>query len=257
MNLKYVVSESGLTSTLKRIDTVEFIKSFDDEAIEEDLNKLATEINLTEDQLKQILNSNKIKELFGSFINKILISSFDDSKIDLTKDKIENFLNIAIDEYNKVSNTKISETERQKIINSIDDETITNINEELSSINFQEAVEPEYVKYIKLVENTLFGNYTLIILAVIIVIIGLIALFRFSLYKWMPYVKTSTIINGCLMLIIGILLLFIPLEDMEMFLLFKNVFVINIFITSLILFIISIILHIAKKQIIKNIDNKM
>ena len=43
---------------------------------------------------------------------------------ELTKQEIENFLNIAINEYNKVSDTKISDAERQEIVNSFDEEMI-------------------------------------------------------------------------------------------------------------------------------------
>ena len=133
---------------------------------------------------------------------------------------------------------------------------IANMNEEFASINLQETVDQEYVEYVKFADNMLFGNYTLILLVVIIVIIGLIVLFRYSYYKWMPYVRTSTIIAGVLMLLVGTLLIVIPLQDMAILLPIKNVLVTNIFITSGILSVISIGLSIGKKYLKEYIENK-
>ena len=75
------------------------------------------------------------------------------------------------------------------------------------------------------------------------------ALFRFSYYKWMPYVESSTIISGIILLFIGVLLLIVPLPDMEIFLPIKKIIITNIMITSLILFIISVGLSIGKKYL--------
>lgn len=256
LNIKFVVSENGMANTFRKIDVVETLKSTDDGVMWEDFMQLAESLNLSEEQFEQILNSDKVKEQVGSYIGKVLSSTLNDKKFNLTKENIENFLNIAVDEYNKVSDNKISDAERKKIINSFDEEMIENMNEEFGSINLSETVAPEYVKYIELADNLLFGNYTLIMLALIILIIGIIALFRFSCYKWMPYVKISTIISGSLMMIVGILILIIPLEEMEIIIPIRKLLTTRIFITSAILFILSIVLSIGKKYLKKYIDKK-
>ena len=256
LNIKFVVSENGMANTFRKIDVVETLKSTDDGVMWEDFMQLAESLNLSEEQFEQILNSDKVKEQVGSYIGKVLSSTLNDKKFNLTKENIENFLNIAVDEYNKVSDTKINYTERKEIINSFDEEMIANMNEEFGSINLAETVAPEYVKYIELADNLLFGNYTLIMLALIILIIGIIALFRFSCYKWMPYVKISTIISGSLMMIVGLLILIIPLEEMEIIIPIRKLLTTRIFITSAILFILSIVLSIGKKYLKKYIDKK-
>lgn len=256
LNVKSVVTEKGMANTFKNIDVVETLKSLEDETMWEDFMQLAESLNLNEKQFEQILNNDKIKGQIGSYIGEVLSSAFNDKEVILTKEKLENFLNVAVDEYNKVSDTKISDTERKEIINSFDEEMIADMNEEFSSINLSETVDSEYVKYIEFIDNLLFGNYTLIMLSLIILIIGLIALFRFSCYKWMPYVKSSTIISGILMLIAGILILVIPLEDMEIIMPIRKLFATKIFITSGILFVLSIVLSIGKKYLKKYIDKK-
>ena len=256
LNIKVVVSKDGLSDTFKQIDVVETLKSIENGTTWEDITQLADKLNLSEEQAEQILNSDKVKKKVGEYISQVLSSTLNDKKVILTKEKVEEFLNIALDEYNKVSDNKISENERQEIVNLFDEEMIANLNEEFGSINLTDTVEPKYVKYIELADNLLYGNYTLIILVAIIGFIGLIALFRFSYYKWIPYVKTSTIISGSLILVVGILLLIIPLQDMEIIMPLRKILATKFFITSVILFIISIGLSIGKKYLKKYIDKK-
>ena len=256
LNIKIIVSENGMANTFKSIDVVETLKTVEGGTIWEDFNQLGSSLNLSEEQFEQILNSDKVKERIGIYLRNVLSFSFNDKEANLIKEEMENFLNIAIDEYNKLSDTKITDNKRQEIINSFDEEMITNINEELGSISLIETVEPEYVKYIELADNLLFGNSTLIILAVIIVIIGLIALFRFSLYKLIPYVKISTIISGSLMIILGILLLVVPLEDMEIIMPIRKILAIKLFVASVILFVLSTGLLFLKKYLKKHVYNK-
>ena len=256
LNIKFVVNENGMTDTLKKIDVVETLKTAEDGTVWEDFKQLAENLKLTENQFEQILNSEKVKEQVGSYIGEVLSSIFNDKEVNLTKEEMEKILNIAIAEYNKVSDTKISDTEKKEIIDSLDDEVIADINEELGSINLKEKVSKEYVQYIELTDNLLFGNYTLILLLVIFLVIALIALFRFSYYKWIPYVKTSTIISGVLLVIIGILLLFVPLEEMDFIMPLRKILATNIFITSVVLFILAIILTFGKKYLIKLINKE-
>lgn len=254
LNAKFVVSENGMANTLKRLDIVETLKSSEDGTTWEDFKQLADKLNLSEEQFEKILNSNKIKKEIGIYVSEVLSSAFNEKEANLTKEKMENFLNIAVDEYNEVSDTKISDTERQKIISSFDEEMINNLNEEFSSINLTETVDDEYIRYIKITDNALFGDYTSIILVVIVLIVGLIALFRFSYYKWISNVKVGTIISGILMSFAGIILFIIPLQDMEIVMPIKEILAINIFITASILFVIAIILSVGKAIMKKHID---
>ena len=156
LNIKFVVSENGMANTFKKIDVVETLKATEDGTMWEDFMQLAESLNLSEEQFEQILNSDKVKEQVGSYIGEVLGSTFNDKETDLTKEKIVNFLNIAVDEYNKVSDIKISDTERKEIINSFDEEMIANMNEEFADINLQEIVDSDDAKYISFIDNLLF-----------------------------------------------------------------------------------------------------
>ena len=158
--------------------------------------QLAETLNLSEEQFEIIINNNKFKEQIGGFIENIFSSMLSGEKIQLSKADVENLLNVAVDEYNKISDKKISENQRNEIINSFDEEIINNINESISEINLVDSVDIQYVKYIEMANNILFGSFLIRLLFIIIGIIILIGLFRFSLYKWMSYVRVSTIIDG-------------------------------------------------------------
>ena len=116
LNIKLVVSDNGMANTFKKIDVVETLKSAEDETMWEDFVQLGESLNLSEKQFEQILNSNKVKEQVGSYIGEVLSSTLSDKEANLTKEEMENFLNIAVDEYNKVSDKKISDSERKKIV---------------------------------------------------------------------------------------------------------------------------------------------
>lgn len=246
LNIKMVVSENGIASTLKRIDVVETLKSVENGTMWEDFVQLGENLNLSEEQFEEILNSKEVKEQVGTYIGRVLETAFNDENVNITKKEFEELLEVAIKEYNKVSDTKISKEEKEEIMSSIDDELIDNMNKEIGNINLLEEAPEEYVFYLELADNLLFGSYSLIILLVILVLIGLIALFRFSYYKWISYTKVSLIITSILMTIIGILLLVLPL-DIEIIILLKKSVIINVFITAAVLIIITILLTILKR----------
>ena len=112
LNVKFIVSEKGMSNTLKKIDIVETLKNAENGTVWEDFKQLANNLNLSETQFEQILNSEKVKEEISSYINEIISTALNDKTVVLTDERMEQILNIVVDEYNKVSETKISETKR-------------------------------------------------------------------------------------------------------------------------------------------------
>ena len=81
--------KNGMTDTLKKIDVVETLKTAEDGTVWEDFKQLAENLNLTENQFEQILNSNKVKEQVGGYIGEVLSSIFNDKEVNLTKEEME------------------------------------------------------------------------------------------------------------------------------------------------------------------------
>lgn len=90
----------------------------------------------------------------------------------------------------------------------------------------------------------------------ILLLIGLIALLRFSCYKWIPYVKISLIISGSLLLIVGVLILIIPIENVEILMPIRKLVATRMFVTTVVLFILSICLSFGKKYLKNYVDKK-
>lgn len=246
LNVKFVVSEKGMANTFKNLDVVEILKSSNDELWDE-TNNFRESFDLSEEEFEQILNSDKVKERVGYFIGEVLGTIFKEKDIVLTKENIDEFLNIAIDEYNKISEDKISDDKRKEIIDSFDEEMIVSINEEISSVNLIETAPKEYYGYVKLLDKLLFGNFTLIIFMLIIFIICLIVLLRYSYCKWILYVDTSIIISICLLIITGLLLLFVLTKNIDIIMPLRRIFAIKLFIAAVILFVLLISLNVLKK----------
>lgn len=256
LNVRHTISENGITGMLKNIDVVETLKNVENGVMWEDFLGLAETLNLSEEQFEQILNSDGVKESIGSYIGEVISTLTNESEVVLTKEKIENFLNVAVDEYNKVSDTKISDAERQEIVSAFDDEMIANINEEMGNINLKETVAPESVKYVEIADKFLFGNLALALFGVIVLVVGFIALFRFSYIKWVPYTVTSLIIAGCFLLLVAIVVFIVPMQDMQIIIPLKDALVTRVSISAIVLFVVAVALAIGKKYLLKYISTK-
>lgn len=254
LNVKSVVSEKGFTKILKNIDVVDVLKYIDDGTIYEYFIELGDKLNLTENEFEDILNSDKVKEVLGGFLVKGVSSTASDKKVNVTKEDVEGFLNITIEEYNKINNTKIPDYKIKEIVGSFNEEIVNNLNESINKININENIDSKYINYVEFANKVLFGNYTTIMLILVIGIVALIALFRFSYYKWIPYVVNSIRIPAILMLLIGLFLCMMPLNRIvtyQIIFMIKDLVINNIIITSIILFTIVFLLNSGYKEILK------
>ena len=101
-------------------------------------------------------------------------------------------------------------------------------------------------------KNTLFGNYSVIILAMIVGVIALIALCRASYYKWMAYTAISGIIAS-IFTIIGLKAAMMIRGDFVQ--LFKNAMAFNLYVTATIMAMLSVVLLIVHRYY-KTTDKK-
>lgn len=253
INIKSLVNKDGISQVLNDINVVDHLK--DSGVLWEDFLQLGDSIGLTEEQFERILNSNNLKSEIGLHIEGIISSSLDGLRYTLSKEDLQQILNVAIDEYNSISENKITNEQRNKVLNSIDEEMISNLNEGLESINLHDAFGEENSSYIKLVDSVLYGHFSLAILAVIIFIIGIIALIRFSYYKWLPYVSCSLIISSVLSFGFMLILSIIPMDSAKFLLPFKYVLVKSFNNSATVLLAIAAVLLVGYKYLKKYVAN--
>lgn len=256
LNFKISISEQGIKKALKKTDIVELINSSEDVNMNKNIRNLATSLKLTEDEFKQMLRSERLKEQLGSYVSNIIRYSFDGKNVILSKEDVQKLLEVAIDEYNDVSETKINDNKRKEIIGSFSQEMIDVINDEFSSINLRETAGPKYVKYVDFTKNILFGSYTSNFLYLILFVIILIALLRFSYYKWITNVKVSLVFSGIFVIFIIATFSAITVTGIDLMMSFKEVFLTNISISVGVILALLVILTILERQLRKYVKKK-
>ncbi len=251
LNAKIIVSKQGITRTFISIDFAENIKNVDSGKFWNDVVKEAKAINITEPQLTEMLNNKRIKGELAHYVNKAIESLMRRDTLTITEDELRDLVDLAIDEFNKTNDNKISENKKTDIINAIDAKTVSSINASLEDITIDEDTE-----VIDIARNVLFGSYSVIVLSIIIGVIALIALFRASYYKWLGYTAVSGIVSSIIITAGIILISVFKIENNNQFIqLFKNMIVSNLVITAVIILVLSIILFIVHHHCKKNYKN--
>lgn len=258
LNIKFVVSKDGINGVLKDIDVVETLKSVDDGVMWEDFQEMSTDLNLTEEQLEEMVNSEAVKEEFGELLGNLVASITSDKPYKMTKDDFVSVLDTVIDEYNKVADEKIDKADRDAVVNEINDEFINDLNASLVEVNLMNTATGDELDAIKIVDYIIFGAFSSALLVIVIILILLIAACRWSVYKWMKYVGIGSLLTSAVMLAIGLFLNFIPidLEGIEILSPFIGSFNYNMYVTAGILFVIYVVLIILERILKKQFNKK-
>ena len=258
LNVRRVVSKDGIADVLNNVDVVEVIKSLDDGSAWDEFSSISSELNLTDEQFEEILNSEELKSQFGIVTNKIINAAVSGETVSITKDEVIDVIDLVIEEYNKVADIKITKEERDSLVMEIDDEFIKSINDSLAEINFEDSIDKETKEMLNVIDYILFGSAEVALLIVIVIVIGLIALCRFSYYKWMPYVGVASLFGCVFMCLVGFFLMVVPLTgDAEILKPMVKTLYTNLYISGGILFIIYVVLIILARILKKHHDSKI
>lgn len=258
LNVRRVVSKDGIADVLNNVDVVEVIKSLDDGSAWDEFSSISSELNLTDEQFEEILNSKELKSQFGIVTDKIINAAVSGETVSITKDEVIDVIDLVIDEYNKVADTKITKEERDSLVMEIDDEFIKSINDSLAEINFEDSIDKETKEMLNVIDYILYGSAASVLLIVIVIVIGLIALCRFSYYKWMPYVGVASLFGCVFMCLVGFFLMVVPLTgDAEILKPMVKTLYTNLYISGGILFIIYVVLIILARILKKYHDSKI
>lgn len=255
LNIKFAVSKSGINKLLNNIDIVEAIKEIDGGVVWEDLTQISNDTNLTDEEFEAILNNDELKTEFSEIFDGVISSITSEEAYKVSKTQITDIINLVIDEYNKVADEKITEEERKEALAEINDEFINDINTSLEEINLSKILAEENMPLYRTIDFIIFGGFVYGLTIAIVVVTALIALLRWSPYKWMPYAGVASTITSFITFITGLFIKLIPIDDAEIakFLIpFKNSASSNFYISAFILLAIAVLLfvlnHVIKKQ---------
>lgn len=246
---KNTISEKGIEKIIKTNST-DTIKSL---VTKEDLDSLSKNSNINKEDLISILDSKELTKEISSFLSQIIKSTIKNEDVIITKEQMTSLINLTIDKYNNIAKEKITDEERNEIISSITSEKIKELNDEINNNN---ELSKDIKETLKVFDFVLYGSFTTYLCIIITVLIIIIALFRYSYYKWLPYVSITFLSTGLITLLSSLLVDYMLVENIKIL---SDTLTNNLLIISSIYILIAAFLLLAfyflKKYIISKEDN--
>lgn len=217
---------------------------------EELTEQISDSIDVDEDKVRKILESEEANNFINDYVNKTLEGVVDSSVLDdvnLNED-IMDFIrkneNILEKEFG------ISVEDVEKLIESELYQDIENsYKQSLREVNT--SISKQQKDFIKLYNILLSNNFKLVIIILIVLVLFLISLLEKSFYKWIKYLGVSVIVSGIFITIMAIIAKVVIGTIIEEMVYNINFRVDYMLICSLITFIIGILIYIIYKIINK------
>lgn len=202
---KNTISEKGIEKIINTNST-DTIKSL---ITKDDPDSLSKNSNINKEDLISTLDSKELTKEISSFLSQIIKSTIKNEDVIITKEQMTNLINLTIDKYNKIAKEKITDEERNEITSSITSEKIKKINDEINNNELSKDIK----ETLKVFDFVLYGSFTIHLFIIIIVLIIIIALFRYSYYKWIPYVSITFLCTGLITLLSSLLIDYMLVEN--------------------------------------------
>lgn len=247
---KNTISEKGIEKIINTNST-DTLKSL---VTKDDLDSLSKNSNINKEDLISILDSKELTKEISSFLSQIIKSTIKNEDVIITKEQMTNLINLTIDEYNKIAKEKITDEERNEITSSITSEKIKELNDEINNNNNE--LSKDIKETLKVFDFVLYGSFTIYLCIIITVLIIIIALFRYSYYKWIPYVSITFLSTGLITLLSSLLVDYMLVENIKIL---SDTLTNNLLIISSIYILIAAFLlltfYFLKKYVISKEDN--
>ena len=215
---------------------------------------IASEYNVSEEKVNDLLESENAKDFIANYINKISSSVIKNDGTELDKDEIENYIKESVNEYLN-NNQDISSKDKENISKFVDEHSYKIVEKLPDTKEITNNLDPEFLSFIQ----KFFSSNTRLILGFIVCasIIGIILL-QLKNKKYLLYLGTTfviaTIINLLFSLTINPLLTSLVNYNSNIVLstikLFANGIVKTYTITNVVILCISIILLIIYNVLI-------
>lgn len=252
VNVSRIVSDINVYKLLEESSKERFDK----------IKSISNELNINEYEMEEILNSEGIKDYASSYISSLYgYIIFDKELYSIDKEELLNIVSKAIDSINNNQDSNINNETKGAILDYVDIHS-----EEIINLFPNEEKVKEYSindSQIKVIRNILSIKSIFILALIIFVILVIIGLLRFSYYKWSYYFGLSLSICGFIYL--SGFILYDKLKEEIIYgdglskylgdILFGNLSS-NLFIASIILFILGILMFIMHNYFRNNLVKK-
>ncbi len=168
--------------------------------VENKIKEYLVDAGLSEDEALEIVRDEEIKKIVNNYLESVILNKVKDSKIEYpSKEEVRKIIkkNYPILKKIKMIEEKYPEDKIDEFVDDTYEEMKGTLEEVEDSVNTSEIKELVYFKKFININPLLF-------ILGIIVIIGLIMLFRMSFYKWLVWASIPTLLNGILYSSLGL-----------------------------------------------------
>ena len=199
LNVSSFTNESMINKVLVDVDLTETIKLANDGKFWKGLVLISRLEGYSEENLEVLLNSTHLKQFFSKYISGAMEGVLYEKEFEVfSEEELNEVLSKTIDDYNMNSDNEISNKMKANILDFTSDnyEYIKDLIPTSEEINVSLKDNKDFVQvkdtYVFLTSSKTKG----ILIGSILLLIGLIALLRFSYYKWSFYSGISLLLSS-------------------------------------------------------------
>lgn len=190
-NVKIIVNEVNIEGLINSAD----------ESLLDNLYQIAEENNMDKDIINEVISSDEFKEIFVNYYGEIVDAILYDGKTtQITSDSIMNAIDKSLDSAANNLGYTLTIDQKQIIMQQLEE----NINQIVDQIPTSEQLINEMgTENVKAIRD-LFGNTTKIVLiAIMIIIVLIMALIRWSIYRFAIWSGVTTTLVGLIFIVLG------------------------------------------------------
>lgn len=195
-----IVNKENVYNIVSDIDVESILNEHGSTAMN-DLYKIADDNNVDRSVINGIANSNEFKELVGNYYGEMVEAILYDGVVkDITSEQIISTVEDVLDRTANDLGYTITEEQRNNIMSQVEEKA----PQIASSLPTYDRVTKDLNNEdIKAIQTVLSNESRIVLIVTIIILATLIALFRWSIYRFAIWTGTTTIIAGGVFLVFG------------------------------------------------------
>lgn len=197
-----IINKENVTNIVKEVDAKDILENNETSVID-DLYEIADNSNIDRKVVNGIVNSKEFKELVGNYYGEIVDSLLYNGQMnDISSNQIISTVEDILDRSSSDLGYSITEEQRKIIMIQVEEKA-----PQIASFfpTYNQITEELNTQDIKAIQTVLGNDSKMILIVVIVVLFGIIALLRWSAYRFAIWTGTTTIVAGGFFVVIGLL----------------------------------------------------
>lgn len=196
-----IVNKEMISNIVKEVDVEELLNKDDSNTMNE-LYQIAEENNVDKSVVDGIVNSKELKGIIGDYYGEMVDAFLYDKEVEgITSSQIIDAVGDILDRTNEGLGYTITEEQKNIIMQKVEEEA-PQIAESLPS--YEEVTKDVDTSDLEVVRTIFSSSTKMIMLVIIVVLIGIMALIRWSIYRFAIWSGVTTTVAGGVFLILGL-----------------------------------------------------